>query len=178
MKSDLSSLGILLYRLTTGLYPVTGASLRDLADAHRAGRGVRLRDARPNLPDGFVRVVERALEADPEQRFPSAGAMEAALAGWLGIGGRAGEEPDVLTSTPVEPHEPPDRPSEASRTKWLAGAVVAVIIGIALWLGLQSRTAPAATPGAATIRSIAVLPLQNLARARREYFADGMTEGS
>ncbi|HEY7284535.1 MAG TPA: protein kinase [Vicinamibacterales bacterium] len=177
IKSDLYSLGVLLYRLTTGTYPVTGASLRDLAEAHRMGRGIRLRDARPNLPDGFVRVVERALESDPEQRFPSAGAMESALVGWLGIGGRSDEQ-DALASTPAEPHAPPNRtPADASRWKWLAGAVVAVAIGFAVLLGVRARSTPAQGAPAASasvIRSIAVLPLQNLGGG--DYFADGMTE--
>ena len=167
---------MLLYRLTTGTYPVTGASLRDLADAHRAKRMVCLRDARPNLPDGFIRVVERALEADPEARFASAGAMESALVGWLGIGGRTSDEPEALTSTPAQPLGSTGKPGETGRWKWLAGAAGVVVLALVAWIGLRSRvasTVPAAGT-AATIRSIAVLPLANLGGG--DYFADGMTE--
>src|SRR5262249_8828986 len=38
---------------------------------------------RPDLPEEFVRVVERALASDPRQRYESAGAFEVALAGFL-----------------------------------------------------------------------------------------------
>jgi hypothetical protein len=38
-----------------------------------------LRDLRPELPAGFVAVVEKAVEDDPKKRFSSAGEMEAAL---------------------------------------------------------------------------------------------------
>jgi Tol biopolymer transport system component len=42
--------------------------------------GGRLRDERPGLSQGFLRVVERALASRPEQRFASAGEMERELA--------------------------------------------------------------------------------------------------
>jgi hypothetical protein len=39
-----------------------------------------LRDARPDLPDSFVQIVEGTLSVKPEDRYASAGAIEAALA--------------------------------------------------------------------------------------------------
>ncbi len=64
--------GVLLYHLVTDSYPVQAATLNDLEEAHRAGRGVRLRDARPDLPGVFVRVVDRAIAKDPLERHASA----------------------------------------------------------------------------------------------------------
>src|SRR5262249_18702493 len=43
-RSDLYSLGVLLFHLVTGDYPVTGARLRELMAAHERGERKRLRD--------------------------------------------------------------------------------------------------------------------------------------
>lgn len=78
-SSDIYALGVLLYHLVTGSYPVIGESPADLADSHKRGDRRRLDDARADLPDDFVRVVERATAADPAHRFASAEALEDAL---------------------------------------------------------------------------------------------------
>src|SRR5438128_6371520 len=78
-RTDLYSLGVLLYHLVTGAFPVRGATVDELRTAHAKGLVVRLRDARADLPTAFVRVVERAIATDPERRYASAGALEADL---------------------------------------------------------------------------------------------------
>lgn len=77
--SDIYSLGVLLYYLVTGAYPVEGRSMFDLAAAHGAGRRWLLADRRPDLPRDFIRVIEQALAPAPAARFRSAGEMLAAL---------------------------------------------------------------------------------------------------
>ena len=78
--SDIYSLGVLLYHLVTGAYPVEGTSKTEIGRRHERGRPQkRLRDARPDLPAPFVQAVERALADDPQDRYRSAGEFEAAL---------------------------------------------------------------------------------------------------
>jgi eukaryotic-like serine/threonine-protein kinase len=84
--SDLYSLGVLLFRLTTGRYPVEADSLGALMDRHRDGTLLRLLDARPGLTPRFARAVESALTPDPKGRYATAGEMAAALE-------RAGADP-------------------------------------------------------------------------------------
>ena len=78
-SSDIYSLGVLLYHLVTGSYPVSRESLTEIVEAHKRGERRHLRDVRPDLPDDFVRIVEQATAVDPAARFASAGAFEEAL---------------------------------------------------------------------------------------------------
>ncbi len=77
--SDIYSLGVLLFRLASGSYPVLGDTVEELAAAHRRGNVRRLRDLRPDLPHELCQLVDRALHADPRARYRSAGAMQRAL---------------------------------------------------------------------------------------------------
>jgi serine/threonine-protein kinase len=85
-QSDIYSVGVLLFHMVTKSFPVTAASVRELRDAHREGRRRFLRDERPDLPDEFVALVEKATEPDPARRFQTAGAMESSLAQILAEG--------------------------------------------------------------------------------------------
>ncbi len=98
--SDIYSLGVLLYFLATGGYPVEGDTRTQINMSHELGtHRRRLRDVRPDLPEDFVRVVERATAELPALRYQSAGEFEAALAATIAAqaapvpvrrGGRAG----------------------------------------------------------------------------------------
>ena len=78
-QSDLYSLGVLLFHLATGSYPVRGASIREIRDAHTAGRRATLRSERPDLPARLAATIDRALESDPARRFENATAMERSI---------------------------------------------------------------------------------------------------
>ena len=81
VATDIYAAGVLLYHLVTGGFPVTAASIDGLSDAHKRGIRRRLRDERPDIPDAFVSVVERAIDPDPAHRFASTGEMFEALGG-------------------------------------------------------------------------------------------------
>ena len=95
VQTDIYALGVLLYYLVTGRFPVEGNSLTDLVLAHAQGARRHLRDARPDLPDSYISVVERATARDPNQRFQSAGDFYAALED------RGTETGPAVATTPV-----------------------------------------------------------------------------
>jgi len=83
--ADLYAVGVMLYQLVTGRFPIEGANVFEILERHGRGERVPLRDRRPDLPAEFVNVVERCLDSDPAKRFASAGALESALAASVGL---------------------------------------------------------------------------------------------
>ena len=82
--TDIYSLGVLLYHLVTGDYPVRGTTRSDIESAHRTARRHPLRDVRPDLSPAFIDVIERALAPNPRDRYQSAGQFGNALAAAAG----------------------------------------------------------------------------------------------
>ena len=78
-RSDIYSLGVLLFRLVTGKYPVEASTYDELIEKHGRREKLWLREERPDLSPGFVRAIERALDPDPKARTSGPGEMERAL---------------------------------------------------------------------------------------------------
>ena len=83
-SADLYALGILLFRLVTSRYPVEARAIKDILAMHEEGRRTSLRSLRADLPTEFVSIIERAIAPRPEDRYPNAGSLEMALAGFVG----------------------------------------------------------------------------------------------
>ena len=80
LASDVYGVGVLLYHLATAAYPVEGRTVDEIKAAHMQGRRTPLAERRGDLPLVFRQIVDRALAARPEERWPSAAAMLDALA--------------------------------------------------------------------------------------------------
>lgn len=79
-RSDVYSVGVLLFHLATGTFPVVGRSIGDLRDAHRLREPSDVKSALSNLPRRLVASIERALSPDSTARFDGAEAFARALA--------------------------------------------------------------------------------------------------
>jgi serine/threonine protein kinase len=81
--TDVYSVGVLLFRLVTGHFPVEASTHEDLIAKHARGERTSLRTLRPSAPPWFASIVDRALDPDPNARFESAARMEESLANGL-----------------------------------------------------------------------------------------------
>jgi hypothetical protein len=77
--SDLYCLGVLLYRLLTGAFPVSAADLTALRAAHAAGARQPLAALRPDLDPSVISVIERCSHPDSAVRYHNAIELETAL---------------------------------------------------------------------------------------------------
>jgi hypothetical protein len=78
-RTDVYSVGVLLFFLATGKYPVDGRTAAELRAAHARGDRTSLRELSASLSDHFVETVERACASDPAKRFESARRLELEL---------------------------------------------------------------------------------------------------
>ena len=124
-RSDVWSLGVVLYELATGQRPYTGDTAFTLSSSILSGA---LQPLPARVAPGIRKVVLRCLSSDPSERYQDGGQVHAAL-----------ETLDVAErSTPVSR---PSRRTSSTR-----------------------------------VRSLAVLPLENLSPGDDDFFADGMTD--
>jgi serine/threonine-protein kinase len=82
-RSDVYSLGVVLYELLTGQRPYNGNSLDEIRQAVRSGRAQRPSQIIPVVPTALEALVMQAIDLDPAARPRSAGAMARDLRAWL-----------------------------------------------------------------------------------------------
>jgi serine/threonine-protein kinase len=123
-RSDLYSLGCVLYEMLAGRPPFSGPSAQAIRARHMQEPMPGIRVVRPTVSRRLEGVVAKALAKVPADRFASARAMQEAL-----------RNPAVLLpDTDAEPIQGGGRPWYAHRRVWtVAGGVATVALALATW---------------------------------------------
>ena len=79
VRSDVFTMGVVLYEMSTGTLPFDGGSMPELLGTMLRGTPVDPRTLQPTLPEATAAAVLKALHPSPEERFQSARAFGAAL---------------------------------------------------------------------------------------------------
>ena len=82
-RSDVYSLGVVLYELLVGKKPFEGKSLEEITTAVKTGEVVPAHRVSPKIPLGLSVIAGRAMARDPDQRYPSARHLSMELRHWV-----------------------------------------------------------------------------------------------
>jgi eukaryotic-like serine/threonine-protein kinase len=155
-RSDLYSIGVVLYEMLTGQVPFTGESPVEIAMKHLSDTPRPPSLLRPEIPPDLDMVVLRALAKNPEDRFQTAEEMDAELervAAGVGVTAETADAATaVLSGTAlanaptaiVPPRRPPAQTRPSYRYAeppprrrpiwpWLLALLLVVLAGVAGW---------------------------------------------
>ncbi len=173
-RSDIFSLGVVLYEMLCGRRPFGGDSPAALVSSILRDTPDPVTELRSDLPRQLARIVQQCLEKDPQRRYQSALDVRNQLESLA---------TEVSSGTVVAATRPaPQAARRRGKASWIAAAAaVAVLAALAAWWsgrpGAPRRpAADAAGQGADGRRMLVVLPFENLGPAEDEYFAAGITD--
>jgi serine/threonine-protein kinase len=156
-RTDVYSLGVILFEMLTGAWPYEADTPMGLAMMHVLEPVPRVLDRRPNLPPDCQRIITGAMAKDRDQRFPTAAALAAAAACLTGakpsVPSSAAPPATVVRPAPSSATgQPPARVVRAERPRrrrkvplWLIGIAVLILAALAAPLVVGGILSPTST---------------------------------
>jgi serine/threonine protein kinase len=173
-RSDIFAFGALFFEMLTGHLPFRGEHEAAMMYSIINEEPEPLLKYRIDASEDLQRIVSRALEKDPEDRYQSAADMTSELRRMQKKTSRISKA-IPLAAPPVSPVASsvpqPVGPKFSRRIAYIGASVAILVIGMVLSY-LMFRGSPGADK-----KSIAVLPFKNLNTDEdSEFFSDGITE--
>jgi serine/threonine-protein kinase len=169
-RTDVYSLGAVLYEMLAGEPPFTGPNAQAIVVRKFTETPRSLHTVRETVFEATSAVVARALARAPADRFASAAEFASALdaAAATTPADSVGVARDAPRSAAVA------IPGPARRR----GLAFALLAGFAIGVGVLFawRSSHGGASGAGGVRRIAVVPFENLGDSADGYFADGLTD--
>jgi len=174
-RSDLFSLGVVLYEMATGTVPFAGPTEAVVFDQILNRDPPPAIEINPRLPTGLVRLIGRMLQKEPADRLASAAEIKDQLEE---IQRAPGSLDSILPAEHVSSTaaiKPPPRPEEwGSDSEEAEDPLPGVDDNTQQSLPLDTSSSPPAGSGKP---SIAVLPFESMsADPEDEFFATGLSE--
>jgi transposase-like protein len=170
-RSDLFSLGIILYEVLTGKHPFRGDSQASTISALLRDIPEPVSEVRPALPRHLGRIIGRCLDKQADSRYQSALDLR------IDLERLKRETESALTSEEREATAGGRATWRVPRSFWIAGVAIVATVAIALgFWQLRQGGEPPRPSGDSARKMIVVLPFDNLGPAEEEYFSDGITD--